>query len=381
MTKKNLRRDADQFGAPSLASVSGEQKLRTELLEWFRKHARKLPWRRRSGPYEVLVSEVMLQQTRLDTVIPYYGRFLSEFPTVDSLAEAPIEKVLSLWSGLGYYRRARHLHAAAKQVVEKGGFPRSERELRRLPGVGAYTAAAVASISFGEPVAVLDGNVERVVGRLIALSADPKRKQARLKLLAKATELLDRGAPGDSNQALMEIGATVCSPLRPRCSECPLGRDCLARASGHPEAYPPRRESRRPIVEKRIVVVVETKGRILLCRNSDDEKILAGLWELPWTKRSGERKAGWELALAQRYGGTWSLGRKLGEARHHITFRDLRLEIRRARVVYEDDVVAESEAGEMSWRNRQELSSIPTSSMIDKVLDQADGGAERGRGR
>ena len=236
MTKKNLRRDADQLGAPNLASASGEQKLRTELLEWFRKHARKLPWRRRSGPYEVLVSEVMLQQTRVDTVIPYYGRFLSEFPTVDSLAEAPIEKVLSLWSGLGYYRRARHLHAAAKQVVEEGGFPRSERELRRLPGVGAYTAAAVASISFGEPVAVLDGNVERVVGRLIALSADPKRKQARLKLLAKATELLDRGAPGDSNQALMEIGATVCSPLRPRCSECPLGRDCLARASGHPEA-------------------------------------------------------------------------------------------------------------------------------------------------
>jgi len=157
-----------------------------------------LPWRRQCGAYEVLVSEVMLQQTRVETVIPYYERFLAELPTVESLAEASVSKVLSLWSGLGYYRRARLLHAAAR-VVTEGGFPHRERELRGLPGVGPYTAAAVASIAFGEVVAVLDANVERVVGRLLALSIDPRRKEGRDQLLAKATTLLDRHAPGDSN--------------------------------------------------------------------------------------------------------------------------------------------------------------------------------------
>lgn len=186
------------------------------LLAWYDRIRRDLPWRRTRDPWAIWVSEVMLQQTRVETAIPYFERFLIRFPDPAALAAAPIEEVLAQWSGLGYYRRARQLHGAAREVVERGGLPRSSAELERLPGIGPYTAAAIASIAFGEPVPVLDGNVVRVAARLSAEPEDPSRAAARGRLLAVAATLLEISRPGDSNQALMELGATVCLPKSPR---------------------------------------------------------------------------------------------------------------------------------------------------------------------
>ena len=197
------------------------------LLGWYDERQRDLPWRRHSDPYAIWVSEIMLQQTRVETVLRYYDRFLGRFPNVASLASAEIEEVLALWSGLGYYRRARLMHAAAQKIVSEGGeLPSTLEGLRALPGVGEYTAAAVGSIGFGLVEPTIDGNVKRVVGRLLALEVHPDKAAKQIR--ARARELLDGDRPGDSNQALMEIGATICSPYRPNCQACPIEGGCLA---------------------------------------------------------------------------------------------------------------------------------------------------------
>src|ERR1044072_9343854 len=195
------------------------------LLSGYRRKRRHLPWRRTRDPWAIWVSEVMLQQTRVEQVGAYFERFLARFPSVAALAEAPLAHALGGWAGRGYYRRLRLLHRAAHRVVERGGaIPSTAEQLRRLPGVGDYTAAAVASIAFGEPVPVLDGNVVRVMARRLACEEDAARPAVRRRLRAAAAVLLDVDAPGDSNQALMELGATVCTPMAPRCGECPLAR-------------------------------------------------------------------------------------------------------------------------------------------------------------
>ncbi|HEX5757593.1 MAG TPA: A/G-specific adenine glycosylase, partial [Thermoanaerobaculia bacterium] len=240
--------------------------MRHELLAWYDRVRRDLPWRRTRDPYRVWISEVMLQQTRVEVVLPYYDRFLAEFPTVEALAAAPEAEVLAAWSGLGYYRRARQLHAAARRVVERGGFPDTPGGWRELPGVGDYTAAAVGSIVYGLPLPVLDGNVERLMARYLALAADPKSAAARRQLRAAAAALVDPERPGDSNQALMEVGATVCTPRRPRCPDCPLLPGCRAAAEGRPERYPPRRARRAREGRRLVVAVVEWRGQVLLVR-------------------------------------------------------------------------------------------------------------------
>jgi A/G-specific adenine glycosylase len=211
-----------------------------ELLSWFDRQRRDLPWRHTRDPYCIWLSEVMLQQTRVETVIPYYEKFLARFPTLESLAEADLSEVLAHWSGLGYYRRARQLHAAAQAVRDRHGgeIPQSVAGLESLPGVGAYTAAAVASIAFGVAAPVLDGNVERVLTRRLALAENPKSRAVRLVLLEEGARLLSESRPGDSNQALMELGATLCAPQRPRCLFCPLLAGCRAAAQGDQERYP-----------------------------------------------------------------------------------------------------------------------------------------------
>lgn len=209
------------------------------LLAWYDAFHRDLPWRRDRDPYRIWVSEVMLQQTRVDAVEPRYLQFLERFPTVDALAAATEEEVLAEWSGLGYYRRARQLHAAARQRVAGGEWPRDAAGWRRLPGVGEYTAAAVASIAYRESIPVVDGNVSRLMSRLHGLrqrQQDSSGGRRRLAVLAAAW--LDPDRPGDSNQALMEIGATLCTPRRPRCPSCPLAVGCVARQSGAPEQFP-----------------------------------------------------------------------------------------------------------------------------------------------
>lgn len=216
--------------------------IRRTLLAWFRKHARALPWRGTGDPYAVWVSEIMLQQTQIATVIPYYLRFLAAFPTISHLARAPLERVLELWSGLGYYRRARHLHQAAQALAGQfaGKFPEDYDALRTLPGIGDYTAKALLSIAFNQPFAVLDGNVARVVARLFRLRGNLHQPEFRRSVEAELAGLLSRRQPGDFNQALMELGQTVCLPRGPVCPACPLASWCEACQSENPEAFPYR---------------------------------------------------------------------------------------------------------------------------------------------
>jgi A/G-specific adenine glycosylase len=343
--------------------------LAADLLEWYDHNRRDLPWRGKRTPYEIWVSEIMLQQTRVETAESYYPNFLKQFPTLERLAEAPVEKVLAAWSGLGYYRRARQLHSAACQLATAGrGVPSTLEELRELPGIGEYTAAAVASIAFGVPVAVLDGNVERVLSRQIALSENPRAAGPRRRLKEAASSLLDPERPGDFNQAMMELGATVCIPRRPRCSECPIGGRCRALELGSPEAYPALPARRKQQFERRCVVVVEEGDRLLVVRRPDEAELLAGIWELPWAPVAEADEASvTEETLARRYGGTWIVERSTGRVRHAMTYRAI--EATACLGKWSSDEVAEvTEGGELRWVSRAGLDDLPTTSLVEKVL-------------
>lgn len=262
--------------------------LRRALLAHYDTARRDLPWRGEEDPYRIWVSEVMLQQTRVETVIPYYRRWVERFPDVEALAAAEADDVLLAWQGLGYYRRARALHAGARVVRERHGgtLPTNRDALRALPGVGDYTAAAVASIAFGEAMGVVDGNVKRVLSRLADVPRPTKRW-----LDGAANELVDPERPGDWNQALMELGATVCTPRAPRCGACPLGAWCEARSAGTQEerpAAPPRRSI--PREERVVAVVVDGRGGGLVVRRPA-EGLLAGMWafaDAPWSPDGSE---------------------------------------------------------------------------------------------
>ena len=244
--------------------------LRRALLAWYDKNKRDLPWRKTRDPYAIWVSEIMLQQTRVAAVLPRYREFLDRFPTVEKLASAREASVLAQWSGLGYYRRARNLHAAAKMVAREGKFPKTAEAWRSLPGIGRYTAAAIASIAFQEPVAVLDGNVERVVRRLVGkLCTSAESWQA-------AERLLDRERPGDFNQAMMELGATICVPGAPRCGDCPLKRFCRTRGRGTGTKTNPR-QCKREIA----YLLSQRAGSVLLVQRPKASSLMPGMWELP----------------------------------------------------------------------------------------------------
>lgn len=247
------------------------KRLRARLLRWYRANRRDLPWRRTSDPYRVWVSEMMLQQTRVAAVLEHYRKFLEKFPDVHRLAGASESEVLAAWSGLGYYRRARAMHSAAKKMVESGGeFPKSSGALEELPGVGRYTAAAIASIAFGEPVAVVDGNVERVLSRV--LGADLRDRKA---AWLHAQELLDPKHPGDWNQAVMELGATICAPAEPNCAKCPLAEWCMdpGRPAGKPKGVRHRKQLLYGLCSKR--------GSVYLVQRPAELRLMAGMWELP----------------------------------------------------------------------------------------------------
>ncbi len=260
------------------------------LLAWYEEEARDLPWRRTRDPYSILVSEIMLQQTRVETAIPYYERFLRAYPTVESLATAPIDGVLKLWEGLGYYRRAHHLHRAAREVVERHGakIPADLASLRDLPGIGPYTAAAVASIAFGGDEPVLDGNVTRVLARLFRVSGDPQRADTRRRLEELARSLVPRGRASEFNQALMDLGARVCRPRNPSCEDCPMASLCEAHRAGEETLFPTRTR-KRPIPHVDVVAGViwkrgsepgERGARVLIAQRQTGD-MLGGLWEFP----------------------------------------------------------------------------------------------------
>src|SRR2546430_628291 len=277
---------------------------RSRLLDWYDRKRRDLPWRENRDPYRIWLSEIMLQQTRVAAVTEHYGKFLMRFPTVEKLAAARESSVLAAWSGLGYYRRARMLHAAAKVIVrEHGGeFPSTAAALRELPGVGRYTAAAIASIAFGESVAVVDGNVERVLQRM---SGERLPGES---LWEVASDLLDQKRPGDFNQAMMELGATVCTPRAPACLTCPVVEMCATRGELAGSATGVRQRKRE------INYVLDCQnGRVFLVQRARDASLMAGMWELPEeASRNGVSKSlfpSWDLIKVTSYTG----GRMPGE--------------------------------------------------------------------
>ncbi len=333
------------------------------LLAWYDAHRRAMPWREHPEPWRVWVSEVMLQQTQVTAVIPFFDRFLARFPSPESLAAATDEEALTLWSGLGYYRRARHLRAAARRVVEAGGIPRSAAELARLPGIGAYTAAAIASIAFGEVVPVLDGNVVRVMARRLGESGEPTRAAVRRRLLAGAARLLDPRRPGDGNQALMELGATLCAPRAPRCESCPLAGGCRAREEGRTEAYPRARAKAAPRRVRLTVAVVRRRDQLLLVRRPDDAAQLAGLWELPSVRASGRAIA--ERQLGERWGGTWRLGAVVARLEHAITRHRYLLTARQA--TWTPEGISEC-GGKSAWITPDAAGALPLAASARKLL-------------
>ena len=287
-----------------------------------------MPWRGTRDPYRIWVSEVMLQQTQVRTVRPYYAAFLRRFPSIAALAAAPVDQVLAFWSGLGYYRRARHLHEAARQLVlDHGGrVPDDPRRFGALPGVGRYTTGAVLSIAFDRPLPVLDGNVARVLSRLCALPASIRNPQGARQLWALAGSLVPMRAPGDWNQALMELGATVCVVRSPQCGKCPLARWCQACAENRPEAYPPRPHRRPTEALRRAVVLFRKNGRLLMTRRVG--RLLEGLWEPPGVDLAKRDDARRELRAAlTRLGLRGPIRDTAQRVRHVITHRSIEVEV------------------------------------------------------
>lgn len=300
---------------------------RDALLSWYAVAARDLPWRRDPEPYRVWVSEIMLQQTRVDTVLPYFERFLARFPTVEALAAAPGDEVLEAWSGLGYYRRARMLHAGAKEVVARfgGRFPEDAAAVRALPGVGRYTAGAILSIALGRRAPILDGNVTRVLARVFGIDGDVSKAATGRTLWALAEAAVSRGDPGAVNQAQMELGALVCLPRAPRCADCPCRSVCAARRDDR-VAELPRLSPKRDVVRvARAVLVVRRDGRILLRRRREGE-VSAGLWDFPGSFTGEDADSTVEHAAALLPFAV-RVGERLGTVRHAVTYRRVRADV------------------------------------------------------
>ncbi|MGA8876968.1 MAG: A/G-specific adenine glycosylase [Candidatus Korobacteraceae bacterium] len=344
------------------ASTSGGRpaqlrSLRRALLKWYDQHRRDLPWRRDRDPYRVWVSEIMLQQTRVAAVLEHYARFLQRFPTVQSLASAREASVLAIWSGLGYYHRARRMHQAAKVIArERGGrFPHAADEWLTLPGIGRYTAAAIASIAFDEAVAVVDGNVERVLQRLFGngigspqvspkdgRSWGTKAAQGREAAWQQAETLLDRARSGDFNQAMMELGATICTPRAPRCLVCPLNAFCKSR--GATALNPPTVRKRKSVS----YALARQNSSVLLVRRPEDSSLMAGMWELPALDPS--------LANGDQ---------PLLRVRHSITDTDYRVAVFAIAADQLPDCAAEAR-----WATRRQSSQFPLTGLTRKILRQ-----------
>jgi A/G-specific adenine glycosylase len=326
-------------------------KLRGALLSFYRVRGRNLPWRRTADPYAIWVSEVMLQQTQVRTVLPRFAQFLRRFPDVYALANAGERAVCEAWAGLGYYRRGRNLHKAAVVIAQRfgGQIPRNEAALKGLPGIGEYTAAAIASIAFGARAAALDGNVVRVLTRVFALPGRADEPRLLRAVREKAQLLVNCGQPGEINQALMDLGATLCRPEVPACAGCPLYRHCRARREGAPASYPGKKA--RPARERlRIAFAFIERGRALLLEPRPLDGLWAGLWELPSASGAHARR---DLGLRLGH----ELGPLLARVSHQLTHRQVVASVYRA--------TAEKKPGQKWWRDPL---AAPISSLARKAI-------------
>jgi A/G-specific adenine glycosylase len=337
-----------------------------ELLAWYDRHRRKLPWRAMPGekpdPYRVWLSEIMLQQTTIKAVVPYFARFTARWPNVRALAAAPLDDVLKLWAGLGYYARARNLHACAKAVVERYGgcFPRDQAALAALPGIGPYTAAAIAAIAFDAPAAAVDGNVERVVARLYAVGEQLPAAKPDIRRFTERLVPIERA--GDFAQALMDLGATICTPKKPACALCPWTSACAARRRGDPETFPlkaPKKEGR--LRRGAAFVVVRSDGFVLV-RSRAPTGLLGGMTEVPTTQWTHDFDGGTELA--PRLGRAQPKWRRVGGVVSHV-FTHFPLEL----VVYVAEVSAHAVAPRGArWVRRADLPDEALPNVMRKVL-------------
>jgi A/G-specific adenine glycosylase len=329
------------------------RKFQRELLAWYDTHARDLPWRQSADPYRIWVSEIMLQQTRVSAVLDYYARFLTLFPSVTALAQAEEPDVLAAWSGLGYYRRAKLMHKAAKVVVmeHRGAIPRTAEQLRKLPGIGEYTSSAIASIAFGEPVAVVDGNVERVLLRVLSDHEKPPAAEPQVKWLRnRAAKVLDAQRPGDFNQAMMELGATVCLPQRPLCLHCPVQQFCSTR--GEHQAPPPKKMRSRQIAYALLRRHREGTVQVMLEQRPLSVSLMPGMWELPEVAMLDSDQERVELTL-----------------RHAITVTNYQVRVLRF-TEQEAKLRFPSKQNLRQWTRSSELSTLPLTGLARKVLQR-----------
>ncbi|HVU51151.1 MAG TPA: A/G-specific adenine glycosylase [Polyangia bacterium] len=341
------------------------------LLAWYDRARRDLPWRRAPSPYKTLVSEFMLQQTVVATVEPYFERFLARFPDVAALAAASEDEVTAAWSGLGYYARARNLHRAARAVVERhaGALPADEAALRALPGVGPYTAAAVAAIAFGARTFALDGNGARVTARLYGVGDSIDGPATRDALRARGLAEVPAARAGDFNQAVMELGATVCTPRAPRCDACPLSRRCRAHAEGAVARIPARTPKRGKLaVRVACCACVDGAGRVLLVRRQAG--LLAGTWALPTVEIEGEDAGAAARAAVRELGVRAGRLVARGAVRHVFTHRDVTAEVFRARAAARR---ARDGQGTRRWLAPADLAQVGVSTFTRKTLRLALG--------
>jgi A/G-specific adenine glycosylase len=338
MKKSRVPRAKKIPAAPWKLNAPQLQRFRAQLLEWFHREKRQLPWRERRDPYRIWISEIMLQQTRVAAVIPYYERFLKRFPTIPALANARVESVLQFWAGLGYYSRARNLHSAARQIVARhqGEFPRTTEETLALSGIGAYTSAAILSIAYDFPAAVLDGNVARVLARLGVIRGDLRAPKRWGELKNAADDLLDAKNPGDWNESMMELGATVCTPQAPGCEACPVASFCGARALGIQDGLPAKRSKRASEqITIAAAVLFDRNGRTLLVKaigenvNTESAALFSRMWQFPAIVVRSDAQAELFQELRKLFKSK-SAARKmklqpLEPATHTVTFRRITL--------------------------------------------------------
>ena len=350
--------------------MSELQQIVPAILAWWDAGHADLPWRKTQDPYAIWIAEVMLQQTQVSTVIPYFHRWMARFPKVEDLAAAPLKEVLKVWEGLGYYSRARNLHAAAQMIVDDygGRLPEDVAELRKLKGVGRYTAGAIASIAFDRPVPVLDGNVIRVLSRLLDLQEDVTKTQTRNYLWEVAADLVPALRAGDYNQALMELGQTICLPAMPRCHSCPVARHCQARAKGTQQERPVRPPRRKiPHYDVCAGVIWREDGRILIAQRPLDG-LLGGLWEFP----GGKVQPGESLAEALRreideeLGIEIEAGRTLATIKH--TFTHFRITLYAMHARYVSGVPQNLEVANHAWVRFDDLDRYPFGVTDQKII-------------